>query len=127
MFRFHETSSDVSFSINDGGTKADFTRAPGSIAPESDWQNGWNRMDQLIHQPAAEATQTIISDLKRTAPVPEGVDQVEDILKRAFVDDWQLIEGNSHLYQVRQESLKNPHQSIEELDIAFFTTSFTTE
>jgi len=98
--RFHETSSDVAFAIDDSATKTDFTRAPGSLAPESDWQEGWDRMEQLILQPAGEAAQKIIGDVKRIVPVADGVDQVEDILKRAFNDDWQLIEKHTHLYQV---------------------------
>ena len=90
----------MAFAIDDSATKTDFTRAPGSLAPESDWQEGWDRMEQLILQPAGEAAQKIIGDVKRIVPVADGVDQVEDILKRAFNDDWQLIEKHTHLYQV---------------------------
>jgi len=62
-------------------------------------------MDHLIHQPAAEATQKIIGDLKQLAPDADAADQIEDILKSAFGDEWELIEENTHLYQVRSKIL----------------------
>lgn len=80
--RFSEQSSDVTFSIKKD-SKSDYTRAPGSLAPESNWEKAMDVMQQLIHKPAVQASEKIAH---QTATMNH--------------DDWDFIEKDTHLYQV---------------------------
>ena len=93
--RLHEYSSDVAVSMTDT-PGAEMTVAPGCLAPQADWNNGWKTMEHLFRVNVQQASERITEELLDAGDSHQPLGDFLDEHKK----DWEFIEQFTHLYQV---------------------------
>ncbi len=98
--RLHEYSSDVAINMS-GKPQGDLTTAPGCLAPQTDWNDGWDMMDHLFHENSQQATEWFTDVLKDSLEDSNDLKNLGDVIHQCS-KDWDFIEKFTHLYQVPQ-------------------------
>lgn len=75
------------------------TMAHGCLAPQRNWEDGWNMMGHLFHENPQDATEGFTEELKDALGTSNGDDNLVNLVSRSK-KDWDFIEKNTHLYQV---------------------------
>lgn len=82
-----------------GKTGEDITVAPGCLAPQMNFNDGWNTMGRLFHECSREAIDSFMNDIKDALEISND-DQSVDLVSQCN-KNWDFIEKYTHLYQVR--------------------------
>nr|CAH0110281.1 unnamed protein product [Daphnia galeata] len=97
--RLHEYSSDVAINMS-GKPQADWqTTATGCLAPQTDWNDGWDMMDHLFHENLQQATEWFTDVLKDSLKDSNHLEKLDDLINQCS-KDWDFIEKFTHLYQI---------------------------
>ena len=97
--RLHEYSSDVAINMS-GKPQADWqTTATGCLAPQTDWNDGWDMMDHLFHENLQQATEWFTDVLKDSLKDSNDLEKLDDLINQCS-KDWDFIEKFTHLYPV---------------------------
>ncbi|EFX74459.1 hypothetical protein DAPPUDRAFT_307302 [Daphnia pulex] len=96
--RLHEYSSDVAINMS-GKPQGDLTTAPGCLAPQTDWNDGWDMMDHLFHENSQQATEWFTDVLKDSLEDSNDLKNLDDVIHQCS-KDWDFIEKFTHLYQI---------------------------
>lgn len=89
----------------------DLTAAPGCLAPQTDWNNGWKMMEHLFYYNSPKAVELLTEEIREVLQDSTDHDQLlADVINRCS-KDWEFIEKFTHLYQVNHYfiSLINVH------------------